>query len=171
MGDDAHGRVTWLGSTAALIPFVVGLIGYVLLSGKGWRPAVFLAAALAGAIAWYQIVKPLVGRPRPPAALHLVPASGFAFPSGHATAAIAVWGAVAIVLSVGRPTRWKVAIGIVAGVIVTLVAVSRVYLGVHWWTDAVGGLALGGAWLCLLVIAGLVSSRADLTPRRPTVPS
>ena len=147
--------VTWLGSNAVLIPLVVAFGAYLLLRKRDWRAAALLVAALAGANAWYRVVKPLVGRNRPPETLHLISVSGFAFPSGHATAAIAVWGAVAVVLSAGRTSRQKVAIWFGAGLISTLVAVSRVYLGVHWWTDVVAGAALGGTWLCLLVVASL----------------
>jgi undecaprenyl-diphosphatase len=142
--------VTPLGSNAVLIPLVVALGGYVLLRKKDVWAAVLPVAALAGANAWYHLVKPLVARDRPPESLHLISVSGFAFPSGHATAAVAVWGAVAVVLSTGRPARMKAAIWISAGLIATLVAFSRVYLGVHWWTDVIAGMALGGAWLCSL---------------------
>jgi undecaprenyl-diphosphatase len=142
--------VTWLGSNAVLIPLVVALGGYILLRKKEWRGAVLLVAALAGANAWYHVVKPMVARSRPPESLHLISVSGFAFPSGHATAAIAVWGAAAVVLAAGRPGRLKAAIWIGAGLIAMLVSFSRVYLGVHWWTDVIAGMALGGAWLCLL---------------------
>lgn len=144
--------VTWLGSNAVLIPLVVALGAYLLLRKKDWRAPALLIAALAGANAWYHVVKPLVARNRPPETLHLIGVSGFSFPSGHATAAIAVWGAVAVVLSAGRTNKQKVAVWFGAGLISTLVAFSRVYLGVHWWTDAVAGAALGGTWLCLLVV-------------------
>jgi undecaprenyl-diphosphatase len=152
-------HVTWLGSNAVLVPFVVIVGAYLLLRTKDWRPVVLLVAALAGANAAYHVVKALVARDRPPEAVHLISVSGFAFPSGHATAAIAVWGAAAIALTGGVGRRWKVGIWCLAGVIVTLVAISRVYLGVHWWTDVAAGLALGGAWLCLLVVGALVMRR------------
>lgn len=147
--------VTWLGSNAVLIPLVVGIGAYVLVKRREWRPFVLLAAALGGANAWYRIVKPLVGRERPPAPIHLITVSGYSFPSGHATAAIAVWGATAIVCSTGRKGAWKAAVWTGAGIITALVAFSRVYLGVHWWTDVIAGLALGGAWLCLLLALGV----------------
>jgi membrane protein DedA with SNARE-associated domain/membrane-associated phospholipid phosphatase len=148
--------VTRLGSVAVLIPLVVVLGGYLLIRKKHWRPLVLLAAALIGSNACYQITKPLVSRARPPEPLHLVAVTGYSFPSGHATTAIAVWGAVALVLTIGR-ARWvKTAIWIGAGLVAALVAFSRVYLGVHWWTDVVAGLAVGGAWLCVLAAITLM---------------
>src|SRR5262249_43389202 len=101
--------------------------------------------------------KPLVGRARPPISVHMIGASGFAFPSGHATAAVAVWGAAALVLSASRSGPQKLAIWAGAFLVVGVVAFSRVYLGVHWWTDVVGGLALGGFWLCMLALVLLLA--------------
>jgi membrane protein DedA with SNARE-associated domain/membrane-associated phospholipid phosphatase len=155
--------VTWLGSNAVLMPLAVAVAAYVLLIKKDRRSALLLVAALAGANAWYHLVKPLVARARPPESLHLISVSGFAFPSGHATAAIAVWGAAAFVLSVGRSVKLRVAIWIGAGLTASLVAFSRVYLGVHWWTDVVGGMTLGGAWLCILIAVSMLIGRGRVT--------
>lgn len=162
--------VTWLGSNAVLIPLVVVLGGYLFLMKRDRRAAVLLVAALAGANALYHVVKPLVARERPPESLHLITVSSYAFPSGHATVAIAVWGAVAIMLSAGRSARDKAAIWIGAGLIAALVGSSRIYLGVHWWTDVVAGMALGGTWLCLLVTVGVLMTggKAATTERSET---
>ena len=155
--------MTWLGSNATLIPVVAILGAYLLFRRKGWRPGVLLVAALAGANAWYRLVKPLVGRPRPPLALHLVQVSGESFPSGHATAAIAVWGMAAVVLYAGRSGAVKAATWTLAGLTVLLVGTSRIYLGVHWWTDVAAGTALGGLWLCVLVACATVLRRPATT--------
>jgi undecaprenyl-diphosphatase len=72
--------VTWLGSNAVLIPLVVVLGGYVLLRRRNLWAAALLVVALAGANAWYHVVKLLVARDRPPEAFHLIGVSGFAFP-------------------------------------------------------------------------------------------
>ena len=160
--------VTRLGSGEVLIPLVVALGGYMLLRRKDWRATVLLVAALVGANACYQVAKPLVARARPPAPLHLVAVSGYSFPSGHATTSIAVWGAVALVLTARRAGWLKAVIWIGAGLVTTLVAFSRVYLGVHWWTDVVAGSALGGAWLCLLV-AITVTGRGKAAASERTV--
>lgn len=148
--------VSRLGSVAVLIPLVVVLGGYLLLRKKDWRSAVLPVVALVGANASYQVVKPLVARARPPEQLHLVAVTGYSFPSGHATASIAVWGVMALVLTAGRARRLKTAIWIGAGLVAGLVAFSRIYLGVHWWTDVVAGAAIGGAWLCLIAAMTLL---------------
>ncbi|MDP9241756.1 MAG: bifunctional DedA family/phosphatase PAP2 family protein [Actinomycetota bacterium] len=163
---DLFRAFTWLGSNAVLIPVVAALVVYFIARRRNWRPAALAVAALAGAIALYDIVKPLVGRPRPQAH-HLVGVSGFSFPSGHATAVTAVWGMVATLLLVGAPVRRKVLVGILVALVVILVAISRVYLGVHWYTDVVGGIALGGLWLCVLwMIAILSGGLVDAGVRR-----
>jgi len=144
--------VTWLGSDALLIPLVLGVGGYFWLRRHDRRPAAFMVAALVGANLWYRITKSMVGRPRPPEQLHLISVTGFSFPSGHATAVVACWGMAAVLVGSRRTTRVKLIVWIGAAVIALFVGFSRLYLGVHWWTDVVAGHALGGLWLCVLVL-------------------
>jgi len=155
--------VTWLGSNVLMIPLVAIVGSYFLFRDRDWRPAASMAAALVGANVIYRVVKSWVGRPRPPGSLHLIGVSGFSFPSGHATVAVACWGLAALLLGAGRPIRVKLALWTAAVVIVGLVGLSRVYLGAHWWTDVVAGFALGGLWLCLL---GLLLRRRQATLAR-----
>jgi undecaprenyl-diphosphatase len=82
--------------------------------------------------------------------------SGYSFPSGHATVAVAVWGTMVLILGPGRSPRTKVLLGAAAGAISLLVAVSRLYLGVHWFTDVVGGLALGATILSCIAALSFV---------------
>jgi membrane-associated phospholipid phosphatase len=156
-------NLTWLGSNAVLIPLAVAMGLYFLFKDRSWRAAAGVAAALAGANLWFQTTKSLVARPRPPASLHMIHVSGFAFPSGHATVVVATWGMAAVLLGTGRSTRVKTALWTAASVIALLVGLSRVYLGVHWWTDVVGGFALGGLWLCALGLV-LLSDRFGSIP-------
>jgi membrane-associated phospholipid phosphatase len=149
--------VTWLGSNAVLIPLIALLVVFVgVIRHDAWG-ALLAALALAGADALYSVVKPIVDRPRPPVAIHLVHASSFSFPSGHATAVTACFGMAAALLAADRSLRWKLVAGIAAGVVIVIVGFSRIYLGVHWFTDVVAGVALGGLWLCGLWTIALVA--------------
>jgi membrane-associated phospholipid phosphatase len=129
--------VTWLGSSAVLIP--LGAVACFMFWRAGRpRDAAAIVLSLGGAIALWHIVKPLVGRSRPPVE-HLASVSGTSFPSGHATQAAAFWFALALAL---RSTWGWVG----AAVIVVVVCASRVILGVHYPGDVVAGALLGGGW-------------------------
>lgn len=147
---------TWLGSTAVIVPVLVLVAVVLIVRRRDWRSAALLAIAVAGAIALYDIVKPAVGRARPPAALWIGHYSGAAFPSGHATQSIAFYGMLAVVLSVGRPLRTRTFLWIGAAVVTLVVGVSRIYLGAHWLTDVLGGYALGATWLAFVVAMSLL---------------
>jgi undecaprenyl-diphosphatase len=149
--------VTWLGSSVFIIPFGVAVGIYVWRRRHTWRPLIMMAVAFAGAAGLYDIVKPTVGRARPPAALQVGgPDKGFAFTSGHATQSIAFYGMLAVVLIVwlAPKRRWLVATG--AGLVTLVIGASRIYLGLHWITDVLGGFALGLAWLSLVMVASLL---------------
>ena len=146
--------VTDLGAAGVLVPLVLAA-GLAWRWRRGsWRPLALLAGAAAGAWVVQVAVKQLVERPRPPAGLALSHATGFAFPSGHATDAAAVYGMLAVLLArSGRPAA-RVAAWAGAAALVALVGLSRLYLGVHWLSDVVAGAALGIAWLLAIFIAG-----------------
>jgi undecaprenyl-diphosphatase len=143
--------VSLLGSTVVLVPvvFIVGV--WARRTGRGWRPLALLAGAQLGSIALYDLIKPLVGRPRPAVGHLVATATGFSFPSGHATQATAVLGALAYLASATAPWRTRVAAWAAATIVVLLVGFSRVYLGVHWASDVIGGWTLGALWLAALL--------------------
>ena len=146
--------VTWLGSSYVLVPVLVAAT-VVLLRRQPWRPARRLWQAYAGSVVLYALVKPVVHRPRPPAGDLIGHVSGPAYPSGHATQAVAAWGMLAITLAAGRSARGRAWLFGAATLVVLLVGASRVYLGAHWPTDVLAGYALAGAWLAILVAVDL----------------
>jgi len=142
---------TWLGSTAVLYPAVVVFAALLWWRRREWRPSVLLAAALLGAVGLYDIVKPIVGRARPPAQYWIGTYSGWSFPSGHATQTIAFYGMLAFLLARGRSTRTRAWLWGGAAIITLVVGGSRIYLAAHWMTDVLGGYALGGFWVSLVI--------------------
>ena len=161
-------NVTWLGSNAALIPLIAALMIFLAVFRRNIWGSLLAALALAGADLLYNVIKPIVERPRPPVAIHLVEVSSFSFPSGHATAVTACFGMAAALLAARRSLRVKALAGVGAAIVIVLVGFSRIYLGVHWFTDVVAGVALGGLWLCVLWTVAILSGmpRASAAPRR-----
>jgi phosphatidylinositol-3-phosphatase len=156
--------VTDLGAAAVLVPLVLAAgLGWRWRRGS-WRPLALLGAGAAGAWVVQVAVKQLVERPRPPTGLALSHATGFAFPSGHATDAAAVYGMLAVLLA--RRGRRGVRAVASAGAfgLVALVGLSRVYLGVHWLTDVLAGVSIGAAWIGSLIF--IVGTRIELPARR-----
>lgn len=143
---DALNGVTHLGSI-----YTVVILGVALAAAETTRTrnpwiVPFLVAAVGGEELLTRVLKQLVDRPRPafdPAAATLGPA----FPSGHSANAAAFYAAAALLLARGRGRVVRASLAGAAVALPVAVAVSRVFLEVHWVTDVIGGLALGSAWL------------------------
>jgi undecaprenyl-diphosphatase len=133
-----------------------------------------LAASYVGARLIETTVKTLIQRPRPPASEAIGDFTGFAFPSGHATFAMAVYGMVAVLGLILMNSRRGFARAGAAALLllIALIGLSRVYLGAHWLSDVLGGFLVGGAWLAFLLGLGLLAagrgvSRTPLLRYRP----
>jgi len=163
--------LTWLGSNAVVIPLAIVVGGFFLLRRRDWRPLALFAFGIAGAITLYDIVKPLVGRPRPPASVWIGHYSGASFPSGHSTQAVAFYALLAVVLSKEVTPGRRTLLWTGAALVILVVGATRVYLGAHWLTDVLGGYALGAMWaaiviaITLLVNAYKPHGRASDAPR------
>jgi undecaprenyl-diphosphatase len=138
-----------VGSQKVLIP-LTALAVLLLLGRRRWIPALVLVVVWGGAILLYSVAKAVVGRPRPPEQIWLTHAGSTAFPSGHALQSLATYaGLVAIALYAYR--RWRTPGLIAATALAAGVGWSRVYLGVHWTTDVLGGWLAAAAWLALIL--------------------
>jgi undecaprenyl-diphosphatase len=143
--------ITYTG-TEVFLAAVAGAGGLTLRYRTGsWRPLLLLTAAVLGAMSLDFVAKLVIARPRPPVAWMAVPATGFAFPSGHSTESTVTYGALGYLVAQAQ-TAWraKVASFTIGALIAFIVGVSRIYLGVHWPTDVIAGLALGSAWLAIV---------------------
>ncbi len=111
------------------------------------REAVLLAATIASGWIVDSLIKHFVGRPRPTLVSHLTEAGGTSFPSGHSFNSAVVYFGIALAfaaISPRRAVRWTLIAS--AAVLVLLVAMSRVWLGVHYPSDVVAGALGGAAW-------------------------
>jgi undecaprenyl-diphosphatase len=157
------GLNTFFTNVSDLGSWQVVVIGLVVLLAIAWRTCAPLAGLLIlatlarPACEWF--IKSAVGRERPTVGA-LVDAQGPAFPSGHVMAAIALWGLVPpiVALVTHRRAVWWVAT-VVSGAIILLVGASRVYMGVHWFSDVIGALLFGAVYLLVIEKLGDISHR------------
>jgi undecaprenyl-diphosphatase len=150
--DHVVAAVTQLGSTPVVV--LAGMAGAVYGLRRWHTTSIFwfLLIVVGGQFALMNLVKVLVERARPD--IHRLTAiSGSSFPSGHATAAAATFAALALVFGRGRSPRVRAVLSGIAVALAVAVACTRVLLGVHWFSDVVGGLALGWAWFAVCSVA------------------
>ena len=140
--------ITHLGDIP-VIPTIAVAGAWVLWHQRHRLVLVCWLSAYAGGVVVNQLLKLLIHRSRPVRA-HV---STFSFPSGHAMAATVGSGMLAYVMA----TYWRPAwikrrfLFLAAGILAFAVGVSRVYLGVHFPTDVIGGFAAGTAWVAICV--------------------
>lgn len=126
---------------------------YIWFYRKNRRLAIwyFLTVSI-GAGAVNQLVKIFFRRPRPTNVEHLIVQGGYSFPSGHAMAAIITYGALLFLVIRASKTWWPALIGSFTLLpLIGLIGISRVYLGVHYPSDIIGGYSLGLAVLSLSI--------------------
>ena len=144
--------ITFLGAGPAVVGFVV--VGAALALWRNGRvPAGVLVAVAVVAEILNVSLKHLFQRARPDLFSKIALPTSYSFPSGHALVSAAVYGMAAIVVARLYP-RLRAPLYLGALLLVFLIGLSRVYLGVHWPTDVLGGFALGGFVLVTGIMAG-----------------
>lgn len=140
--------ITELGGVPFSVLFVIVVSLYLLVKTKRRDLAIWYILTVAlGAGLLNQAFKFLFRRPRPTIE-HLVEQGGYSFPSGHSMGSMILYGALVfliIQLARKRIIKW-IALVCAAGLIF-LIGLSRIYLGVHFPSDVIGGFSLGAAWL------------------------
>ena len=142
--------ITQLGSTFVTVS--IAFVTAVWLSLQGNRQSAYvLMTSLTGALLTTHAMKLLIARPRPEVAQ--IVEQTFAYPSGHATAAI-VLGGFGMYLVVKYIKQWKTKVYLLHSLVAMtlLIGFSRLYLGVHYLSDVLVGYAIGASWLLLSVI-------------------
>jgi len=143
--DGIFRRISFLGSTVFVLSF-----GCVL-AAVAWRRCRAVGVAVLLAMLSRPLLeftlKAIVGRDRPDLE-RMVDGTGPSFPSGHVMAAVALWGLLPLVVSLYTSNRrvwWGTAMWSAA--LIVAIGASRTYLGVHWFSDVIGGLIVGAFFL------------------------
>lgn len=162
-GDQLMVAVTELGDGVVNIAISVAVL-LSLLFRRQFRDAMFWIVALGGGACLVQLFKWALHRQRPIEVYQSV--ASWSFPSGHTLMSVVLYGFLAIIL-VRRfsPSRGWIPFACAIGASL-MIAFSRLYLGVHWLSDVLGGLSLGWAWVTLL---GVLYLRTRVTGQPRTV--
>ena len=162
LDDYLHARATPPLTTFFLIVTAFGSIEIIVLLwvvmatflawGQRWLFLGSWFAAVAGSAVLNQVLKGLFARPRPHFEHPLLVETSYSFPSGHAMESFVVYGMMAYFAVLALRT-WEQRVSVVLGaaLLVVLIGFSRLYLGVHYFSDVLAGYAAGGVWLSALI--------------------
>jgi membrane-associated phospholipid phosphatase len=149
---NAMRNISQLGGTPAVVTLALIATTIEMIRKPSRSLAFFMVLVVGGQFALSNGIKYIVERARPDIS-RLTGFAGTSFPSGHSTAAAATYAAIALILTRRRSRRTKIAGAAIAAGIAVTVASTRVFLGVHWFTDVLAGLMLGWGWFVLCSIA------------------
>ncbi|MGQ7846548.1 phosphatase PAP2 family protein [Granulosicoccus sp. 3-233] len=132
--------LTMLGDLSLALWMVATVIAGLLCLRRWWLALHLLCVGLSAMLS-VSLIKSILARARPD--VPSITLDSFSFPSGHACTAAVTWGLVALILAYGRRPRQRCLIHAAGFVMASAVAISRVYLHVHWPSDVIAGMALG----------------------------
>ncbi len=162
---DAAREITALGSATILVVVTLSVVGYLWLERRYGLLALVLASTFGGVLIT-TMLKDVLGRPRPTVVPHLVTVSSPSFPSGHSMLSTTVYltlGALLTRVSADRAT--KLYFVLLPSMLTVSIGLSRIYLGVHYPTDVLGGWVGGLVWaLACVVVARELERRRVITP-------
>ena len=136
--------------TSLSAPVVLAVMLIIVAAfAPGRMPGRFAAANLVGIVALNFALKEIVQRPRPEG-FRLIAETGYSFPSGHSMVAVAFYGFMIWLIiryEEDRLQRWIWSLALFF--VVIMIGVSRVYLGVHYFSDVMAGYCVAAVWLVI----------------------
>ncbi len=142
--------LSFIGSTIFLSTATVAIV-FWLAKRKLKREALLFGATMLGAAILNTTLKLTFQRPRPVPYFDLRAPETFSFPSGHSLASFCFFGALAAILTARlKNPRRNLALWMFAAIMVSLIGLSRIYLGVHYTTDVLAGFTAAFIWICVI---------------------
>jgi undecaprenyl-diphosphatase len=151
--------ITNIGGLAGTVSMTALIVG-VLWVRRRKVAALMVACGVGGAAVISVVMKSLFDRTRPDLWAQLVHETSFSFPSGHAMASAAL---ALSLMAVFWRTKWRPLVVTLGTVYIILIGFTRLYLGVHYPTDIMGGWLLSLAWVVL--VAWLITRYVELKQR------
>jgi len=161
--DSAMVVATELGDVQVLLPVILASLAWFLWR-RLWKTSLYWFAAIAVAEVLVKVLKLALHRSRPGPLYDGV--ESFSFPSGHATMSVVAYGFLAFLICRRQRAPIRLLIATATALAIALIALSRVYLGVHWASDVIAGTSFGLAWIGALAMAYSYRSEDDVKPHQ-----
>ena len=137
--------ITELGGVVFTV--LAGVLIFMFCKKNRW----FITIDLVGVTLVNQVIKHIIRRPRPNV-LRLVEESGYSFPSGHSMVSMAFYGIIIYLVYKNVSNKYlKWILIILLSLLILSIGFSRIYVGVHYFTDVAGGFLLGLAYLIIYI--------------------
>ena len=156
---------TFMGSAFAIGPVALAVLAWACLK-RETRAALVLVIVVVLTEALNLALKQMFERPRPTLFQEIETLYGYSFPSGHAMAAVGIYGIIGVIVSRLLPKHRR-GVTVALCVLIAMICISRVYLGVHWPTDILAGAA-AGAFVLLAGAMTLAKIPSAVQPLKPT---
>ena len=166
---EAARDVTSLGSIVVLVIITLAAVGYLFLARKQVAAWLMLIAVFGG-IALNDLLKAAFARPRPDIVTPAARVFTTSFPSGHAALSAITYLTVGVLLARSQSSfRMGIYFMSLAAFLSVLIGISRIYLGVHYPTDVLGGWCIGVAWaIACWTIAVRLQTSGPIDPASPS---
>ncbi|MGB3766291.1 MAG: phosphatase PAP2 family protein [Phormidesmis sp.] len=141
--------ITRIGDPHTVVP-LTGIVFIFLLIKRQRLAATFFAIDAAGGVALSYFLKLAFSKPRPQLWNSAVNEVTYSYPSGHALGSMVIYGFLSYIFATLYP-RYSAAIYAFAVLMIISIGFSRLYLGVHWPTDILGGYGIGFLWIMVCI--------------------
>ncbi|QYR22561.1 phosphatase PAP2 family protein [Paenibacillus sp. sptzw28] len=140
-----------IGSPSVMIPLVLGIAVILFLLLGHRKELILLIGGMLGSTLLNHFLKDFYQRARPD--IHrIVEEQGFSYPSGHSMAAFTFYGLLTFLLWRHLPSRGgRIALVAISALMIISIGLTRVYLGVHYPSDVLGGYWVSGCWVALCI--------------------
>ncbi|MDQ0208225.1 phosphatase PAP2 family protein [Alkalicoccobacillus murimartini] len=144
--------LAWVGGTRVMAVLTLCLMLFLVYKEKRIKAALLPALVMGGTAILNVVAKQLINRSRPDIN-YLLDQPGFSFPSGHTMAAVSLCGLCIYLLCKNmRAGAARLSLIVAASILVILMGISRMYLGVHFFTDIVGGVLFSFTWVVVAIV-------------------
>jgi membrane-associated phospholipid phosphatase len=159
-GVEVFSAISSLGSALVMTALAL-LVATIFAVRRSWVLFFGWVAAFGGVGVLDTLLKHLIRRPRPIYATAVLHGYSFSFPSGHAMASLVAYGLLAYLLVAFWLRGWWIRVAVIsaAALLILTIGLSRLYLGVHYFSDVVGGYAAGVLWLSACITGMEITQR------------